>query len=142
MGPDLSTMTVRSWGYATSDFLLAAVGLFVALFPGLSVVVALLTGNPLGTGPAAPVTGVVAVGGSYPFVAGDWSYGRLYRFLAGFLVAGAAATLAGLAVLAGRPGPLPDPVLARAVVLAVAYPAGVVGAFRDRIAVGWPAGDR
>jgi hypothetical protein len=130
------TVSLRSWGEATVDFLLATVGLYVVVFPALSVVAALLTGDPLGSGPAGAVTLVVAVGGSYPFVAGDWSYNRLGRFVATLLVTTAAGTLLGLAVLSRAELALPDPVLARAVVLAVAYPAATVVAFTDRFRLG------
>ena len=126
-------MTLRSWAEATVDFLLAAVGLYVVVFPGLSVAVALATGASLGAGPAGAVALVVAVGGSYPFVAGDWSYGRLGRFVAGLLVTTATGSLLGLALLSRVDLALPDPVLARAVVLAVAYPVATVVAFSDRL---------
>ena len=129
-------MTLRSWGDATVDFLLAAAGLSVVVFPALSVVVALGTGNPLGSGPAGTVALVVAVGGSYPFVAGDWSYGRLGRFVGTLIVTTAAGSLLGLAVLSRTDLALPDPVLARAAVLAVAYPAATVVAFTDRFRLG------
>lgn len=129
-------MTLQSWGEATVDFLLAAAGLFVVVFPALSVVVALASGNPLGSGPAGAVALVVAVGGSYPFVAGDWSYGRLGRFVGGLLVTTAAGSLLGLAVLSRTQLALPDPVVARAVVLAVAYPVATVVAFTDRLRLG------
>ncbi|PSP51302.1 hypothetical protein BRC60_03275 [Halobacteriales archaeon QH_1_68_42] len=116
-------MTLRSWGYATVDFLIAAVGLFVVVFPALSVVVALATGDPLGAGSAGFV---VATGGNYPFVAGDWPYGRLERFVAALLVTTATASLLGLAALSRLDVALPSPVVARAAVLAVAYPVATV----------------
>jgi len=125
-------VTVRSWGYATVDFLIAAVGLFVVVFPALSVVVALATGDSLGAGPAGFVAFVVATGGSYPFVAGDWSYGRLGRFVAALLVTTATVSLLGLAALSRLEVALPSPVAARAAVLAVAYPVATVVAFTDR----------
>jgi hypothetical protein len=125
-------VSVRSWAEATVDFLLAAVGLYVVVFPGLSVAVALATGASLGAGPAGGVALVVAVGGSYPFVAGDWSYGRLGRFVAALVVTIAAGSLLGLAVLSRTDLALPDPVLARAAVLAVAYPVATAVAFADR----------
>jgi hypothetical protein len=128
-------VTVRSWAEATVDFLLAAVGLYVVVFPALSVAVALATGEPLGVGPAGGIAFVVAVGGSYPFVAGDWSYGRLGRFVAGLLVTTAAGSLLGLALLSRVDPALPDPVLARAAVLAVAYPVATAVAFTDRLRI-------
>lgn len=127
-----SAVTLRSWGSATVDFLVAAVGLYVVVFPALSVVVALAGGDPAGAGPAGPVALVVAVGGSYPFVAGDWSYGRLGRFVAALLVTTAAGSLLGLVALSRLDVALPSPLLARAAVLAVAYPVATVVAFTDR----------
>jgi len=56
----VASVTLRSWGYATVDFLIAAVGLFVVVFPALSVVVTLATGDPLGAGSAGFVAFVVA----------------------------------------------------------------------------------
>lgn len=126
-------VSLRSWGEATVDLLVATVGLFVVVFPALSVTVALATGESLGSGPAGAVAFVVAVGGSYPFVTGDWSYERLGRFVAGLLVTTATGSLLGLALLSRVDLALPDPVLARATVLAVAYPVATAVAFSDRL---------
>jgi hypothetical protein len=128
----VASVTLRSWGHATVDFLIAAVGLFVVVFPALSVVVTLVTGDPLGAGSAGFVAFVVATGGSYPFVAGDWPYGRLGRFVAALLVTTATASLLGLAALSRLDVALPSPVVARAAVLAVAYPVATVVAFTER----------
>jgi len=126
-----SVVSARSWTAATVDFLLATAGLYVVVFPALSVAVALATGDSLGAGPSGFVALVVAVGGSYPFVAGDWSYGRLGRFVAGLLVTIAAGSLLGLALLSRLDVALPSPLVARAVVLAVAYPVATAVAFGD-----------
>ena len=112
----VASVTLRSWGYATVDFLIAAVGRFVVVFPALSVVVTLATGDPLGAGSAGFVAFVVATGGSYPFVAA-------------LLVTTATASLLGLAALSRLDVALPSPVVARAAVLAVAYPVATVVAF-------------
>lgn len=78
----------------TVDLLLAAFGLAVLTFPVVSVTNVAL-GDPLAQSTVRTVVGVVALGGSYPFVAGDWSLGRLGEFV--FLVA--ASALVGSACL-------------------------------------------
>ena len=75
----------------------------------------------------------MAVGGSYPFVAGDWSYRRLAVFVVALYVASGAAGLAGLALLRSLDVALPSTVVARAGVLAAAYPVAAAAAFRDRV---------
>ena len=115
-------MTVRSWAEATADLLLAAVALSLALFPGFSVLYAVLTGADLFAQTPQVVALVVAVGGTYPFVAGDWSYRRLAVFVVALYVASGAAGLAGLALLQSFDVGLPSTVVARAGALAVAVP--------------------
>ena len=126
-------MTPRSWAGATADLLLAAVGLYLALFPGFSVLYSLLTGADLFAQTPQAVAFVVAVSGAYPFVAGDWSYRRLAVFVVALYVASGAAGLAGLALLQSFDVGLPSTVVARAGALAVAYPVAVAAAFRDRV---------
>lgn len=89
---------LRATALATTDLLLAAALLAVACYPAAAVGNALL-GSPASDGAVNLAVGVVAVGGSYPFVAGDWSYAALESFVLA-LVAGtlAAAALAGVAV--------------------------------------------
>ncbi|WP_436924285.1 hypothetical protein [Halosimplex amylolyticum] len=126
-------MTVRSWATATVDFLLATLGLYLALVPAFTVVYALVARATLFAGPPQTAAAVVAVGGSYPFVAGDWSYRRLAVFVVALYVASGAAGLAGLALLRSLDVPLPTTVAARAGALAVAYPVATAAAFRDRV---------
>ncbi|WP_415382105.1 hypothetical protein [Halosimplex sp. TS25] len=126
-------MTIRSWATATVDFLLAALGLYLALAPAFTVVYALVADATLFAGPPQTAAAVVAVGGSYPFVAGDWSYRRLLVFVVALYVASGAAGLAGLAVLRTLDVSLPSAVVARAGALAAAYPVALAAAFRDRV---------
>lgn len=94
-------------GYAgpTVDVLAATVGLGFVTYPLARSVLSLL-GGPL---PAGLVTGVVAVGGAYPFVAGPWSLGTLGDYVlvwTAWVVALAAVALA-VAMLAGGLAPVP-----------------------------------
>lgn len=126
-------MSLRSWASATVDFLLAALGLYLAVVPAFTVLYALVADATLFAQPPQTAAVVVAVGGSYPFVAGDWSYRRLAVFVVALYVASGAAGLAGLALLQSMDVTLPSTVLARAGALAVAYPVAAGAAFRDRV---------
>lgn len=126
-------MGLRSWADPTVDFLLATLGLYLASVPALTVIYALALDAPLFADPPQLAALVIAAGGSYPFVAGDWSYRRLAVFVIALYVASGAAGLAGLAVLQSLDVPLPSTALARAGALAVAYPVAVAAAFRDRV---------
>ena len=84
--------------WATTDTLLAAFGLGVVLFP------AVLTGNsvlgtPLDESAVYLIVGVIAVGGSYPFVAGEWSLGSLGEYIFAFTAAVLGFGLTGAIVL-------------------------------------------
>lgn len=126
-------MTLRSWASAVVDFLLGAVGLYLAVAPAFTVAYALAVDTTLFAQPPQTAAAVVAIGGGYPFVAGDWSYRRLAVFVVALYVASGAAGLAGLALLQSVDVALPSIVVARAGALAVAYPAAVAAAFRDRV---------
>lgn len=92
---------------ATLDVLLSAVGLCLATFP------AVVGGNELLGWLGAPafplpdsaiglLIGVVALGGAYPFVTGDWSLGRLGDFVLALTACTLAAGLLGMvAILVG-----------------------------------------
>jgi hypothetical protein len=100
---------VRSWTTATADLLLAAIGLGVLLYPGVATANAVL-GEPVAPPTVRLTITVVAVGGTYPFIAGDWSLGRLrdtaLAFLAGTLAVGLAVVAAlGLELPGGDPRP-------------------------------------
>lgn len=126
-------MTLRSWAEPTGVFLLAALALYAAVFPALSVVYALVTGAPLFAQPPQYAAAVVAVGGTYPFVAGDWSLRRLGIFAVALWVASGAVGLVGLVAIARTDLSPPSALLARAVALAVAYPFAAMAAFRNRV---------
>jgi len=126
-------MTVRSWATATVDFCLATAGLSLALVPAFTIAYALVADATLFAQPPQTAAVVVAVGGSYPFVAGDWSYRRLAVFVVALYVASGAAGLAGLALLRSMDVALPSAVVARAGALALAYPVAAAAAFRDRV---------
>ncbi|MFC7141777.1 hypothetical protein ACFQMA_18310 [Halosimplex aquaticum] len=126
-------MTIRSWATATVNFLLGALGLYLALVPAFTVAYAAVTGATLFAQLPQTAAVVVAVGGSYPFVAGDWSSRRLLVFVVALYVASGAAGLAGLAVLRSLEVSLPSAVVARAGALALAYPLALAAAFRDRV---------
>ncbi|QLH78931.1 hypothetical protein HZS55_17245 [Halosimplex rubrum] len=126
-------MSLRSWASATVDFLLATVGLYLAVVPAFTVLYALVAAATLFAQPPQTAAVVVAAGGSYPFVAGDWSYRRLAVFVVALYVASGAVGLAGLAVLRSMDVTLPSAVVARAGALAVAYPVAGAAAFRDRV---------
>ena len=116
---------------ATLDVLLAAFGLCLATFPAVAVGDELLgraavPGFPLPDSSFLLVVGVVAVGGAYPFVTGDWSLGRLGDFVFALTACTLAAGLLGMVVILSAdltvPGenPLPQ-------VVAVAF--GYLGAY-------------
>jgi len=128
-------VTLGSRAESAVESILVAVGLYVVVFPGLTVVYALGTGAPIFARPPQLAALVVAAGGSYPFVAGDWPRHRLFKLAVGLWVASGAASLLGLTLVANLDSPLPSTVAARAMVLAVAYPAGLAVAFRDRLAL-------
>ncbi|WP_459194202.1 hypothetical protein [Halosimplex sp. J119] len=126
-------MSLRSIPAATADLLLAAAGLYLFLAPAFTVLYALATGTDLFAGPPQTAAAVVAVGGSYPFVTGDWSHRRLGVAVVALYVASGAAGLAGLAVLRSVDVSLPSPVIARAGALSAAYPVAFAAAFRNRL---------
>jgi len=126
-------MGLRSWFDPTVDVILATLGLYLVVAPAFTVGYALAFDAPLFAQPPQTAAVVVAVGGSYPFVAGDWSYRRLAVFVIALYVASGGIGLAGLAILQSLDLPLPSTVLARAGALAVAYPVALAAAFRDRV---------
>ncbi|MFC7045184.1 hypothetical protein ACFQH6_06965 [Halobacteriaceae archaeon GCM10025711] len=122
---------LRSVVGATVDVSLAVAALAVVCYPAVSVGNALL-GAPLDDATVRLAVGVVALGGAYPFVAGDWSLGRLGDYVFAFVVAAFAAGVVGAAVVllfdldvAGS-DPLPQGLL-----FATAYLVAYLVAFRD-----------
>lgn len=71
---------LASWMSATVDFLLAAVGFGIAFYPLVSLGNAVL-GSPGSASMVTLVVGVLAVGGAYPVLAGDWSLGQLGEYV-------------------------------------------------------------
>jgi len=89
---------VATWTSATVDLLLAILGFTVAFYPLVSLGNAVL-GSPASDTTVTLVVGVLAVGGAYPVVSGEWSLGRLGEYV---FVATAAAFgwgLLGLVVI-------------------------------------------
>ena len=68
------------WVSATVDFLLAVLGFTLALYPLVSLGNAVL-GSPHSATTVNLVTSVLAFGGAYPVVAGDWSLGQLGEYV-------------------------------------------------------------
>lgn len=71
-----------SWLSATYDLLLAILGFVIVWYPLLSLGNAIL-GSPAADATVHLIVCVLAFGGAYPVVAGDWSIGRLsdYAFI-------------------------------------------------------------
>ncbi|WP_080510492.1 hypothetical protein [Halorubrum coriense] len=110
-----------SWLSATLDFLFSAFGLVLVWYPMVSLGNAVL-GFPVSASTRNLLVGVLAFGGSYPVVAGDWSLGRLGEYvfvlLASVLAWGFVGTVAVLAWEASFSGSNPAP---QAAVWAAAY---------------------
>jgi hypothetical protein len=85
---------LRSVASATFDLLFAAFGLGLLLLPGAVVCNALL-GEPVPRPLVERGVGVVALGGAYPFVAGNWSLHRLGDTLVAFVGGALAAGVVG-----------------------------------------------
>src|SRR6056297_1612264 len=75
---------LRSFAVATSDVLLMIVGLGIILAPAVSTINSLL-GAPFPNQTVNLTIGVLAVGGSYLFVAGGWSLGSFGEFVFAFV---------------------------------------------------------
>ncbi|NHN40186.1 hypothetical protein G9C85_00865 [Halorubellus sp. JP-L1] len=69
-----------SWLLATLDFVFAFVGVGAVAYPTLRLV-AELAGPTVPRGLVPLAAFALAFGASYPYVAGDWSLGRLGEFL-------------------------------------------------------------
>jgi hypothetical protein len=113
----------------TVDTLMAAFGLAAVTYPGVAVVNAFF-GSPLAPGTVRLLVGVVAVGGAYPFVAGDWSLGRLGTFLFAFTASLLLGGLLAFAVFLALGTSLDDGTLAQTSLVAVAYVAAYALVYR------------
>ncbi|SEH53948.1 hypothetical protein SAMN05192561_105121 [Halopenitus malekzadehii] len=69
-----------SWLSATLDLLLSVLGFILVWYPMVSLGNAVL-GFPVSTSTSNLLVGVLALGGSYPIVAGDWSLGQLGEYI-------------------------------------------------------------
>lgn len=65
-----------SWLSATIDLLLAVLGFTLVWYPMVSLGNTVL-GTPVSDATVNLIVGMLALGGSYPVVAGDWSLGRV-----------------------------------------------------------------
>ncbi|SDY08751.1 hypothetical protein [Halopenitus persicus] len=70
----------ESWVAATLDLLLGLIGLAIVLHPLISLWNTVL-GSPVSPATVSLIVGVLAFGGAYPIVAGDWSLGRLGEYV-------------------------------------------------------------
>ncbi|QLH78467.1 hypothetical protein HZS55_14725 [Halosimplex rubrum] len=70
---------IGSWLSATYDLLLAVLGFTIVWYPVLSLSNTVL-GSPVADATVNLIVGMLAFGGAYPVVAGDWSLGRLGDF--------------------------------------------------------------
>ena len=107
---------IKGWVWATVDVLLAVFGLTIVLYPAVSLGNAVVA-EPLAEPYVNLIVGILALGGAYPFVAGDWSLGHLgdYIFVLTVTVLGIGVVIMGSLVVAGieLPGsnPVPQAVL-------------------------------
>jgi len=105
---------------ATVDVLSAVVSLWVVFALVLAVANDLL-GEPLSTWVVERVVFVLALGGAYPFVAGDWALAKLTDFaLAAVVAAFGLSSLIGISLFAaGRSGLPSESPLSTAITVAV-----------------------
>ena len=105
-----SIRTARSWATVTFDTVAVFAATAVLLFP---VTTALGDAIGLPSGGVRVIVGIVAFGAAYPFVAGDWSTGRLGEYFFAFVVATLAVLgFVGALSISGSIGlPLADPMV-------------------------------
>lgn len=103
---------LNSWLSATLDLLLSFLGFILVWYPMVSLGNAVL-GFPISTSTSNLLVGVLALGGSYPVVAGDWSLGQLGEYIfvliasaLGWGLIGMIAVLAsGMSISGSNPAP-------------------------------------
>lgn len=101
-----------SWLSATFDLLLSILGFILVWYPMVSLGNAVF-GFPISTSMSNLLVGVLALGGSYPVVAGDWSLGQLGEYIfvlvasaIGWGLIGMGAVLAsGVSISGSNPAP-------------------------------------
>ncbi|ELZ33824.1 hypothetical protein [Halorubrum distributum] len=110
-----------SWLSATLDFLLSIVGFIIIWYPMVSLTNAVL-GFPVSTSTSNLIVGVLAFGGSYPVVAGDWSLGQLGEYIFVLLASTIGWGLVGMvAILVSGASISSSNLVPQAVVWAAAY---------------------
>ena len=121
VGVSTPSTGLRSVANATFDLLFAAFGLGLLLLPG-AVGCNAVFGEPLPRPLVERAVAVVALGGSYPFVAGDWPLRRLgdtlVAFVGGALAAGVIGAVTVIVLGLNLAGSDPRPQFA---VVAVGY---------------------
>lgn len=101
-----------SWLSATLDLLLSVLGFTLVWYPMVTLGNAVL-GFPVSDSTSNLLVGVLALGGSYPVVAGDWSLGQLGEYIfvlmasaIGWGLIGMVAVLtAGMSISGSNPAP-------------------------------------
>lgn len=124
-----------SWLSATLDLLLSVLGFALVWYPMVSLGNAVL-GFPVSTSTSHLLVGVLALGGSYPVVAGDWSLGQLGEYIfvliasaLGWGLIGMIAVLAsGVSISGSNPAP-------QAAVWAAAYLTAYIVVYRTQWSV-------
>lgn len=124
-----------SWLSATFDLLLSILGFILVWYPMVSLGNAVF-GFPISTSMSNLLVGVLALGGSYPVVAGDWSLGQLGEYIfvlvasaIGWGLIGMGAVLAsGVSISGSNPAP-------QAAVWAVAYLTAYIVVYRTQRSV-------
>ena len=126
---------LNSWLSATLDLLLSFLGFILVWYPMVSLGNSVL-GFPVSTSTENLIVGVLALGGSYPVVAGDWSLGQLGEYIF-VLIASAIGwgligmvpfLVSGVSISGSNPAP-------QAAVWAAAYLTAYIGVYRTQWSV-------
>jgi|SRR6056297_2910818 len=133
----MRTADVRadSWLWATVDVLFAFIGFVVVFYPPVSFGTEVL-GVSLAPSTVNLVVAVLALGGAYPVVAGDWSLGRLGEFMF-VLVASAMVTAVAAMICIAVSGIrlASDTLVFRVTVWGLAYLLAYVVVYRTNVSV-------
>lgn len=124
-----------SWLSATLDLLLSVLGFLIVWYPIVLLGNAIL-GFPVSTSTSHLLIGVLALGGSYPVIAGNWSLGQLgeyifvlYTSTLGWGLVGMIANLAlGVSISGSNLAP-------QAAVLAVSHLTAYIVVYRTQLSV-------
>lgn len=124
-----------SWLSATLDLLLSVYGFIIVWYPMVSVGNAVL-GFPVSTSTSHLIVGVLALGGSYPVVAGDWSLGQLGEYIFVFSVSTLGWGLVGMmAILASGVSISGSNLAPQAAVLAASHLTTYIVVYRTQLSV-------